>query len=80
MVNQKDRVAYTKGQLFKIKSNEIDDIQDEEPLEGFYIPERILAKRNKGKIHYKIQWKGYSEDDSTWESRISLKTKSDRQE
>ena len=74
MVNQKDRVAYTKGQLVKIKSNEIDDIQDEEPLEGFYIPERILAKKKiKGKIHYKIQWKGYSEDDSTWESRISLK-------
>jgi len=38
-----------------------------------YEVDKILKKRVKnGKPEYLIKWKGYSEDDCTWEPEINL--------
>ena len=48
--------------------------------EGYYEyeVERILAKRKRGKtIQYLVKWKGYSEEDATWEPARNLKNAQD---
>jgi hypothetical protein len=71
MVNQKDRVAYTKQQLIQIdkeKENEKPELE-----EGFYKVEAFRKKRkNKNRIEYLVKWEDYPENQNTWESRQSL--------
>ena len=44
-----------------------DTVMDEAD-EELYIIERIIDhRRHKGKREYLIQWKGYDEDENTWE-------------
>lgn len=45
----------------------------EEKQEETYDIERILAKRTRSRqVEYLIKWKGYSEDEATWERRSQL--------
>jgi len=68
-------VAYTKNQLHVVPKNE----QAPDPkkvLRGkpdTYVVKKILdTKKEKGRIYYKILWKGYPESEATWESRMNL--------
>jgi len=50
------------------KSDVGSDLQEEE-----YVVEKIVAKRIvKGKIQYLLKWKGYPDDDNTWEPKENL--------
>ena len=63
----------------EIKENVIDDPSEhleesEEEEEEEYSVEKILDKRTNqaGKVEYLLKWKGYSEDESTWEPKKNL--------
>jgi len=45
------------------------DLVPDEPEEELYIIDRIIDQRQKknGEKEYLIQWKGYDEDENTWE-------------
>jgi len=46
-------------------------LSDAEP--STYIVQKIIGKKKiKGKIYYRVKWKGYPESDATWESRKNL--------
>jgi hypothetical protein len=68
-LTDKDDVARTKNQLAKVKRNEIEP--DAKYIRGnpeFFKVAEILDKRTIGKkTEYKIRWKGYSVEQSTWE-------------
>lgn len=50
------------------KSAADSDLQEEE-----YVVEKVVAKRIvKGKIQYLLKWKGYTDDDNTWEPKENL--------
>ena len=59
--------SYTKNQLQVVK---------EEALPGApkkFIVEKILEKKKeKGKIFFKIKWKGFPADKNSWEPRTQL--------
>merc|ERR1712223_557941 len=55
----------------KSEKKESDNDSDEE-----FVVEKVLDKRtNKGKVQYHIKWKGYSNDDNTWEEVDTLDCK-----
>merc|ERR1712223_344046 len=55
----------------KSEKKESDNDSDEE-----FVVEKVLDKRtNKGKVQYHIKWKGYSNDDNTWEEVETLDCK-----
>ena len=68
-LTDKDDVARTKNQLSTVKRNEKEP--DAKYIRGtpeFYQVAQILDKRVQGKkTEYKIRWKGYTEDQATWE-------------
>lgn len=58
----KMNVSYTKTQLRLSDSQQIK-----------YVVKKLIDKRkHKGKVQYKVWWKGYPKKDSTWESRKKL--------
>src|SRR5882724_7409128 len=55
----------------KSKKHESED-EEEEDDEQFEV-ERIVDKREKkGKIEYQIKWKGYPDEDNSWEKADEL--------
>lgn len=57
----------TESEKDSVKSNS-EDLQEEE-----YVVERIIDKRTvKGKIEYYLKWKGYNDNENTWEPKENL--------
>ena len=72
-------VAYRKDQIQIILSNEtMPNKKSIRPLavkknKNVYIIDRLTQKRkNKGKIEYLVNWKGFDVSDATWEPRTQL--------
>jgi len=70
-----EKVAYTKQQL-QIVSDTEQDPKGKYVIRGKpeqYIIKKLLDKRKyKGKIQYKVLWKGYDENNSTWEDKKNI--------
>ena len=45
-------------------------------MSGVYQVEKVIGKKKMhGKVHYRIKWKGYPVEESTWEPRSSCHCK-----
>ncbi|CAG2100802.1 unnamed protein product [Medioppia subpectinata] len=54
------------------KTKDSDDGADVEAVED-YVVEKVVDKRNvKGKIQYLLKWKGYPDEENTWEPKENL--------
>ncbi len=54
------------------KGKRSDDEEEVEPVED-YVVEKVVDKRNvKGKIQYLLKWKGYPDEENTWEPSENL--------
>jgi hypothetical protein len=73
------RQAYTKNQLLPVKDNEkapdpklIRPIAKKKGQNIYVVSALIDKKKEKGKIYYKVRWRGFGPDGDTWESRTTL--------
>jgi len=50
----------------------VEEVEEEEEEEEYEV-EKIMDKRvNKGEVQYLIKWKGFKDDDNTWEPKANL--------
>ena len=74
MVNEPDKVAYTRTQL-QLVDKDKKKLKREEIPEGYYEVDKLLDKRiRNNKIQYKVKYKGYdtSDENTRWIYRADL--------
>jgi hypothetical protein len=69
-VSGKYRVSYTKNQLQLVPEKEE---QPPATIQTKFVINKIVGKKTlKGKVYYKINWRGYGPEKDTWEVRTEL--------